>query len=205
MAQIFIDGQEQELDLTQSVTLGDVFTQVAEAVEVSGRIMANASLDGTVLAEEETMSRMKLSADNIGRIDVGTVSAKELAVEALSTMGEYLGRLNAELLRVAGLWRVGNDLEANESFAQCVEGIRWFRRSVDLSRQVLALQFDQIMVDGRSLKSLDEQFDRNVDEMLEAQGDADWILMADLVEYEFNPNLDGWLTAIHQITGEALQ
>jgi len=138
----------------------------------------------------------------VSRIEVGTMSREDLAIDTLDTMSEYLGRLNPELLRIAGLWRVGNDIQANEAFVFCVEGLRWFRHSVDLSRQVLPNDFERITDSGRPLYALEEQFDRTVDDMLSAQSEADWILMADLVEYELYPHLELWKGEINKITAE---
>ncbi len=202
MAQIFIDGQERRLDLTDTRTLGDIFSRIAEVVEDTGRLLATAILDGSTLSEEETKEQMELPADSVSRIEVGTMSREDLAIDTLDTMSEYLGRLNPELLRIAGLWRVGNDIQANEAFVFCVEGLRWFRHSVDLSRQVLPNDFERITDSGRPLYALEEQFDRTVDDMLSAQSEADWILMADLVEYELYPHLELWKGEINKITAE---
>jgi len=203
MAQIFIDGQERKIDITDTRTLGDIFYRIAEAVEDSGRVMASAALDGSTLAEEETKERMDLPADAVSRIDVDTLNHEGLAIDTLDTMAEYLGRLNPELLRIAGLWRVGNDMQANDAFVVCVEGLRWFRHSIELSRLALPNDFKRITAEVRPLHTLEEQFDRTVDDMLSAQSEADWILMADLVEYELHPNLEGWMGAIQKITTEA--
>lgn len=203
MAQIFIDGQERRLDLTDTRTLGDIFSRIAKVVEDAGRLMATAALDGSTLAEEETRERMELPADSVSRIEVGTMSREDLAIDTLDTMAEYLCRLNPELRRIAGLWRVGNDIQANEAFVHCVEGLRWFRHSIDLSRQVLPKDFERITDGGRPLYALEEQFDRTVDDMLSAQSEADWILMADLVEYELNPHLEVWKGEINKITTES--
>lgn len=202
MTQIFIDGQERRLDLTDTRTLGDIFSRIAKVVEDTGRLMATAVLDGSTLAEEETMERMELPADSVGRIEVGTMSREDLAIDTLDTMTEYLCRLNPELLRIAGLWRVGNDIQANEAFVLCVDGLRWFRQSLDLSHQVLPGDFERIMDSGRPLRALEEQFDRTVDGMLSAQSEADWILMADLVEYELYPHLEVWKGELNKIAAE---
>jgi proline dehydrogenase len=116
----------------------------------------------------------------------------ELAYQSLWSAINYLERLNPAMEKAAELFRMGDEKKANEHYAQCIEGLQWFIHMVEGAKQLLQVSYKEPENLVSQLPPLTSKLNVIVDEMFSAQTDKDWIMLADLLEYELVPLLKRW-------------
>lgn len=104
----------------------------------------------------------------------------------------YLDDLGRFLSAVAGLFRVGNGMEANRTLAELISGLGLLLQTIDTVGAVMGPQFDASLPGNQSLDSLVGNLNAVLTEIVHAQERKDQVLLADLLEYELAPCLEGW-------------
>ena len=95
--------------------------------------------------------------------------------------------------KVAELFRQADDSEALETYQDLLEVIRDFLGMIGVLRNEFSLQEQKVFNEAV------EEISSLLGEMTEVMENEDWILLADLLEYEFLPAVDKWKQVIHLI------
>ena len=115
----------------------------------------------------------------------------ELAKKSLVDAIEYLAQLGPVVLNTASLLRGGDDFRAQESYITVIGSLESF--TTVLGCITTALQLDvEAPLSGTSVAGAIAALNSIFEEMVAAQQNNDWVMLADLLEYELAPNLDLW-------------
>ena len=82
--------------------------------------------------------------------------------------------------------------EANKHYLQCVEGLTWFQEVVDNISKLLNQEFEKLDIGSKSFGELQNQILSITKEISDSQTKKDWVMLADILEYELNPYLEEW-------------
>lgn len=93
--------------------------------------------------------------------------------EIRQTAAEYLPKLARGLTAIAELIRNGNEAEGAHFFVQATQGLRWLVGLLANIHLVSALEI--------------EKFKENLNTLLTAWENKDYVLISDLLEYELAP------------------
>ena len=107
---------------------------------------------------------------------------------------EYLEKLISGFQKAADLFRMGNEQEANQYYLQVLDGIEWFSQVITLIFSTQENKFEE-----KSLEKRQKQLTDLMAQMLEANQNQDWVLMADLMEYEMIPFYKVWQEVLSKI------
>jgi hypothetical protein len=105
---------------------------------------------------------------------------------------EFLENLSTFLLETAGLFRTGEDYRARDSFVQAVKGLEFFTFLVDRLCSICRINLKEISCSGKNGEEHLEYMNTMFLEMVASQEKQDWVLLADLMEYEVVPQLRAW-------------
>ena len=89
---------------------------------------------------------------------------------------------------------MGNEQEANQYYLQVLDGIEWFSQVITLIFNTQENKFEE-----KSLEKRQKQLTDLMAQMLEANQNQDWVLMADLMEYEMIPFYKVWQEVLSKI------
>ncbi len=116
----------------------------------------------------------------------------EPVVAVLKDGRNYLAELSLFLLSNAGLFRRGQEYQAKEAFVESVEGLEFFVSFIDQMAVVSGLDLAVTIFEGKSIQASLEELNQIFLEMVASQEKSDWVLLADLIEYELAPQLKRW-------------
>lgn len=117
-----------------------------------------------------------------------TAETQQLILETIETGIDYLPKLYAGLRNMVVLLQEGKEGEGIDLFQKSLDGLEW---SSSLTEAILT-----IPIAGRSHLLSDEWKEKavnlrdNLRELNEAWANRDYVLIADIVEYEILPYLD---------------
>lgn len=140
----------------------------------------------------------------ITRLEIETITARDLALAFLENYQPTLATLALAIEKVAELFRVGDERTANEEYLQFLEALEILLETLQRSSDALGLDMEYISCDGVSAQNRLERLSLLTGEMLSAQEQDDWVLLADLLQYDLKPELKAWAQIMEQMRQMAM-
>ena len=103
---------------------------------------------------------------------------KKEKLEVLETANDYMNNLKQGVTQLSEMIQEGKEQEAINVIPQVVDGIQWIIQAIELTKEV---QKNDIGMDG-----INEQ----LNEIIDALENEDYILVGDLFNYEILPILE---------------
>ena len=188
---ISINGAEAEESSFQGETLKEVLDVILKSrrdsyvrrIWLEGQEVSSSAMD-TLMTSIASIELLELELAHLG----------DLLANNLANAKEYLEKLIPGFQKAADLFRMGNEQEAHKFYLHILDGIDWFSQVV---LNIVKSRGNQ--VEGQSLGDRQEKLTGLMAQMLEANQNQDWVLMADLLEYEMIPYYEDWQETLSHI------
>ena len=195
-----INGTDEPYEVVQETTFGHVIENLSAKMNDAGKVITRIQMNDQSMVGGKQVEYYMYPLDNVETIEISADDPKRLASEALNTLLEYKKELKRNCERAAELFRLGDDLEANEMYSRLIEGWRWLVKGVDAMCGMLKIDVNSVMSKNMTI----QHFQNNLllpifDNMFEAQKREDWIALADILEFELSPLHDDWEGFLHQM------
>ncbi|MBC8286216.1 MAG: hypothetical protein H8E42_01945 [Nitrospinae bacterium] len=181
---ISINGAETQDPSIQGETLAEVLNAILKSRQDS--YIRRVWLDGQEVSSSSE-DTLKTSAASVGLLELELGQLQDLLATNLTNAKEYLERLIPGFQKAADLFRMGSEQEANQYYLQILDGIEWFSQVVLTIVNAQENKLGEINLEERQ-----KQLTDLIAQMLEANQNQDWVLMADLLEYEMIPFYKDW-------------
>ena len=129
---------------------------------------------------------------DIDSLEVELANLKDLVATNLANALDYLKKLIPGFEQAADLFRAGNEQEANKYYLQILDGIEWFSQVVSVIMSPDEGETEMPDTDVESLEVRQKKLTDLMSQMLEANENQDWVLLADILEYEMVPFYKDW-------------
>ena len=193
---IVIDGRESALSLSNFSNLEEVLIKLIEEESLDQRIVTDVFLDDESFSELYPHQAEDIDTGSINRLELRSVSAEEMATDVVAELPKVIDIMAVGSRRVAGLLRQ----------AELAEGLEVLQDMISVSRDLLStirvLRAQYSGDDTRELESFGDTLGELLGEMGDVMANEDWILLADLMEYEYLPACEGWRTVIDQLAAD---
>jgi hypothetical protein len=146
----------------------------------------------------------QLPASRVERLEVDTIPVREMAVHFLSNAEAYLHAIDQGVGRVAELFRVSDEQEASEQYLMVLESLQLFVQMLSGCRDVLELDFEAADHNGVTISQHLDRLAALVRDLLSAQEQEDWVLLADVLQYDLAAELKTWRGLIPGLKEQAL-
>ncbi len=181
---IIIDGQRSPLEVANFENLEQIIEKVMEDERMRSRVVTDVLVNNEAFSEIYPHQAEDMEAAHIDRVEIVSVSALEMAQNITRELYKVVTLMGKGGMQVAESFRMADDAQALELYGDLLEVNRDFLTMVGVLRNEFAMDssddFENSLADLSSLFS----------EMIEIQENEDWILLADLLEYEYLPLVD---------------
>jgi hypothetical protein len=178
---IIIDGQRSPLEVANFENLEQIIDKVMEDERMQSRVVTDVLVNNEAFSEIYPHQAEDMETAHIDRVEFVSVSAIEMAQNITRELYKVVTLMGKAGQQVAESFRMADDAQALELYGDLVEVNRDFLGMVGVLRGEFALdsseEFENSLTDLSSLFT----------EMIEIQENEDWILLADLLEYEYLP------------------
>mgnify|MGYP005633722859 FL=1 len=188
---ISINGAEAEESSFQGETLKEVLDAILKGRQDS--YIRRIWLEGQEVSSN-AQDTLMTSISSIELLELELAYLEDLLANNLGNAKEYLEKLIPGFQQAADLFRMGNEQEAHKFYLQILDGVDWFSQ-VALNI-VKSLEKE---IEGQSLEDRQEALTGLMAQMLEANQNQDWVLLADLLEYEMIPYYEDWRETLSRI------
>ncbi|NQS97567.1 MAG: hypothetical protein HQ591_03855 [candidate division Zixibacteria bacterium] len=193
MLSLKIDGEFKSFGSEGETTFGQVMKKLSSRLGDEGLVITGITMNNQPLSGGRQFDYNDFPLTEVELIELDTAKPLELAAEALKSSDEHLRILAGVSIRSAELYRLGDELEANESYSRLIEGLRWMGKGMNAMAGMMKISLDEIIFNGKSIAYFqNEVLIPVLDNMYSTQKDEDWIALADILEYELIPVLEEW-------------
>lgn len=190
---LLIDGQKSDMDFAGFTNLDQVFIKVMEDGLLNDRVVTDVFVNDEPFSEIYPHQAEDIDASELRTVEIRTMPVGEVAVEITRELYKVVTLMGEGATRVAELFRQADDAEALETYQDLVDVTRDFIGMISTLRGEFALK------DYREFMEASDQLSTLFGEMTSVMGNEDWILLADLLEYEFLPAVNRWKKVVAQL------
>lgn len=190
---IIIDGQQSPLEVRQFQNLEQIIEKVMEDKRMNSRIVTDVLVNDEAFSEIYPHQAEDMDVARIHRVEFVSVSSSEMAQNITRELYKVVTLMGKAGRQVADFFRQADDSQALELYGDLLEVNRDFLSMVGVLRNEFATnssaEFEASLADLSGLFT----------EMIEIQENEDWILLADLLEYEYLPVVDKTKAIVAQL------
>lgn len=166
-----------------------------------GRVIKDIYLNGTkfdeLLINDEKAKALGLGEG--GELSIITMGSNELILESISAINNYFNDLSKNLSKVSDLLRVGNDKDGFNDFAADLKGVTAFVQIMDKLAPFLNIDYSIYTYKEKTIKAYFDDLEAVLSKILETQKDRDYIMLADIIEFEMEPLLKVWQEVLESL------
>ena len=202
MPRLFVNNQEQN-PANGPESWGLLLDRLEQDAIGRGDVVTEVRFDGV---DEPTFWQPEEAGralSGVELIEVQTMPSRALLDEALSR-GELAVTTLASAAARTGVAFRGTDLEtANNALADIGEGVRSLTSISKIAAAALELTLEELEWNGGSGAVQIGELTRLLASIVEAQQAQDWLTVADILDYDFQPALEGWLGVFETLRAAA--
>ena len=186
---LLINGKEETVSF-MGETLGDLLSHIERKGVAQGNVIRSTQINGQESsADSSVVRKTPLSEIKILEIEISTLS--DIINKNIDNAEAYLIRLIPGIEKSVELFRMGNEQEANKFFINIIDGIDWLSQVLDMILAAKAISPDTLF-GGKSIQDRRTSLVSFTQQMVDANKNQDWVLLADLLEYEILPYYQEW-------------
>lgn len=186
---IKIDGQICDRKITDFSNLEELLKGVMEDGALAGRIITDVLVNNENFTEIYPHQAEDMDCSGITSVEIRSVPSSEMAVNMAGELEKVAVMMGKGARSVAELFRQSQDSEALELLQDLLDVTRDFMGLLSYLRDNYLGSIDE----GFAARL--EAFSNLISEMSEVLENEDWVLLADLLQFEFAPACDDWRKA----------
>ncbi|MDR2727105.1 MAG: hypothetical protein LBC10_03835 [Deltaproteobacteria bacterium] len=190
---IIIDGRESALHINNFANLEELLVSASADSGLTNRIVTDVLINNESFSELYPHQAEDIASNELQSVEIRSVPYDEMAVNIIGELHKVTDLMGNGSRCVAALFRQADDDEALEMLQDLLEVTRDFMGMIGVLRNNFAVSADaEFMTRVEQVSSL-------LTEMTDVLENEDWILLADLLEYEFVPACDSWKQIIQTL------
>jgi len=190
---IIIDGKQYDIGSQNLENLEQVFNKVVEDGHLEDRIVTDVKVNEEPFTEIYPHQAEDIEMSEVETVEIVTMTTDDMAVEITLELYKVVNIMAEGCKRVTELFRQADDAEALETYQDLIDVMRNFLNMIGVLRDQYSLD------DHPDFLNSAEELNTLFSEMGAVLENEDWILLADLLEYEFLPAVEKWKKVIKQL------
>jgi len=190
-----IDGCDVSLDLPAGSTFGAVLAGAGRKIVSEGRVVSRIVADGREISTRFEREMTDLPVGDVDAVDVTTTTPDALFREALDGAIDLSLAIRRDAETILSSLRAGDLAAAGPRYAACIESLGTFFQLAGAIFNALGTGVFPLAVRSGSAEDLPTPPSATagiLQRLLRTQKASDWNAVADILEREILPNIDGW-------------
>ena len=190
---IIIDGQKSDFNITNFTNLDELLIGMMSMKNLDNRIVTDVLVNDEAFSEIYPHQAEDVDCREIQKVEIKTMGVSEMGVNIARELYKVIRLMSEGSRQIADLFRRADDAEALEMYQDLLDVTRDFLAMIGALRDEFAVS------DGTRFEEAVNELSELFTEMLEVQENEDWILLSDLLEYEFHPLVERWKSIVAQL------
>jgi hypothetical protein len=190
-----IDGCDVSLDLSAGSTFGVVLAEAGRKVASEGRVVSRIVADGREISTRFEREMADRPVAGINGIEISTTTPDAMFREALDGAVDLSLAIRSDVVTILSSLRAGDLAAAGPRYATCIESLgTFFQLAGAVFNAIGAGVFPLAVRPGSAVELPSPPIATAgiLQRLLRTQKGNDWNAVADILEREILPNIDGW-------------
>jgi hypothetical protein len=190
-----IDGCDVSLDLSAGSTFGAVLAEAGRTVASEGRVVSRIVADGREISTRFEREMADRPVGEIDTVDITTTTPDVLFREALDGAVDLSLAIRRDAVTILSSLRAGDVAAAGPRYATCIESLGTFFQLAGAVFNAIGTGVFPLAVRpgiAGELPTPPIATAGILQRLLRTQRGNDWNAVADILETEILPNIDGW-------------
>ncbi len=192
---LILNGEPQRFDTSDCANLAELVS-MAETVskEREESVVVAVEVDGEALSPEALAGLEQQSLDGVARVEIERRPTSVVARSVLRQGADYCGRVEGAIDQCVLHFRAGRSDRGNELLADVTDSLTVLTG--------ITVSVSSILADSaQALAEVQNEIFPWLEELVEAQTDADPLRIADLLEYEIKARIGQWGVVMRAASG----
>lgn len=185
------DSEEVASQFNNCQTVRDVISLLEAQAAARGEVICEIRLNGQLLQEEDETRFADSPRSGIHALSIRCDRPEHLIGQALKSALSFIPLLTQATVETAKLFREGEIHKASEQFNEALQGCQWFVETVHHARGA-ASGMGTAVSSAERWHEAEKLFFKVVRELTETFDRKDYVLTADVLEYELTAALEMW-------------
>lgn len=195
---ITINGSHVSRSMGHVTNLEEVLMDLSDHTIPPDHLVGSVTVNGNAFSEIFPGQAKEISLMHINDLEITTVPLDQFAKAAIKDSVKFIADIIVSVSEAAELFRMFDETEANEKMSLIIDPLRALVSFISSTRNDLKWDFDNEYVDGQPISEQWDKMNSVIDELKSTQEEGDWVLYADLLEYELIPVLNSWISVFNQ-------
>ncbi len=189
---ISVDNQLRQINLDPSIQLRVGIKELVDSLTESRRRVVRIVVDDVEITGKFDHEKYDLSFSDVEKIELFTADPFVLALDSIPMLQDFIMKMKLEIGSATEWYRFGRVDEASNSMARIADGLTLITHTIERLRSLLELDFSCLIFNEKPILDHYSKLAEMIEELIGAQNETDWILVADLLEYELLPVIEDW-------------
>jgi hypothetical protein len=184
-------------------SLGQILKEVEAAHLPPNTVVRKIQIDGFPLLPPDKPENPLGEFEHLERrerIEIFTGTLAEIANDSIAEALAYLRRIEDATPSLAESFRFSPSPDAFENLRQLCEGFYWLNLLMDKLETNFHVHLEEMIVLGTPAPEHHQKFIAVLKQLIESQRTGDFVLIADLLEYEILPLVPVWREMLEAIS-----
>jgi len=186
---VIVNGEVREIKIASISTLLEVVTQI-EVDLPQGHLITEIMLNDKFLDTNWYHNAGKVYLLDEDILNIRVEQSTIIASQVLTDSKAQFQMLLKDFESISNSFRVQDQTEANIKFVQGIDNLQWFLKVIQDACVLLGRPLDKIMDKEVAFTQHINTIVEKLDQVITAQSSKDWVMLADLIEYEMIPSLE---------------
>ena len=191
---LYIDGNLNDSILSAGNMYDVLYGGNIKSFIPEGKVIKSIAINGTryddLMLDADKSKAFKLG--DADEIKITTMNQLELLNGSLNAAITFLNEFKAGIVKTTDEIRWGNSVTGFKDFSAYLSGLTMFIQIMEKISQFLKVDYNNLVYDGKSLQTYFNDLEKILSSVLSTQVEQDYVLLADIVEFELKPNIDIW-------------
>ena len=201
--EVLLDGKEISQDLAAEGTLKEALLWMQTKLCSPDHMVIGIRCDGRDIHGAEMDANLNKPVSTYDKLEVITSTRENLITDAMSQASISLQESEVACRRVAELLTEGNSVEAIETLGECLKIWQQIHEAVGKSIILLGIDPENIMIQDESLDRVISKPKDILMQIKQALQSQDYVMLSDILQYEFSNVTDQWHSIIARLRQEA--
>lgn len=199
---VYVDDEVFEGGLGPESTVADLLEAVRSDLSGDRRILWGIRADGLDIAGDRFAETLGKAAASFERFDFITADPHQVVAEALDECSEVLDAAETQRRETIDRLTQGDHASGASALGECCRAWQQVQEAICNSVGLLGLEFGALQINGEPFAAVLAGARDQLIQVREALLARDFVLVSDILEYEFEPIIQAWRGAI-QAVGDA--
>ena len=189
---LYIDGNLTDSVLSAGSMYDILYGGNVKSFIPGGRVIKSIIINGTqyddLMLDADKSKAFKL--EDADEIKITTMNQLELLNGSLNAAITFLKEFKDGIVKTTDEIRWGNSNVGFKNFSAYLSGLTMFIQIMEKISQFLKIDYNNLVYDGKSVQSYFNDLEKILASVLSTQVEQDYVLLADIVEFELKPNIE---------------